>query len=282
MFNLKSLSFWKYALIILLFPVVVNFLLFQYKLPWVFGTSDNWLSFWGNYTGGLISAFVAYVIANSQIQKQLKLDLAKEKYHKTINQLPALVRLKLELEKFIRELTRVKQKREKFVERNGGIMKKPEGLGVLENFMEGAVSIEEIIITKKHYNIELADPDVFKYLEQVENVDLHVDLITSFNFYKEFSNALLFNIELALDREKKLFEGTAGIISETNLPDKFKFSQLYDERTDAFTKKKNGWTTFYEENTLEKFNDILNRVTTEIQTVKIMKESGDLTLNGNK
>ncbi|MGG4265786.1 hypothetical protein [Peribacillus simplex] len=280
MFNLKSKSFWKYALIILLFPVVVNFLLFQYKLPWVFGTSDNWLSFWGNYTGGLISAFVAYVIANSQIQKQLKLDLAKERYHKTINQLPALVRLKLELEKFIRELTRVKLEREKYIETNGGIRKKLEEYEEIEDFFEDSTGIEESKVIKKHYNIELANPEVFKYLEQVENVDLHVDLITSFNFYKEFSNALLYNAQLALDKENKLFE--RKIVSKADLPDKVKFNQLHDEMADAFTKKKNGWKTFYEENTLETFNSILSRLNSEIQTVKNLKESGDLTLNGNK
>ncbi|WP_230137702.1 hypothetical protein, partial [Peribacillus frigoritolerans] len=154
MFNLKSKTFWSYALIILIFPAVVNFLLFQSKLPWVFGTADNWLSFWGNYTGGLISAFVAYFIANSQIEKQRIIN----EHERTIAQLPFLMRIRIELDKYILELRRVNQERK-------------------------AIAITDKV--KADFHIQAERPDLRKYtillfkeenyslLEKIEDDDLH-------------------------------------------------------------------------------------------------------------
>ena len=278
MINLKSKSFWYTVVGVLITPVILNTTLFQFTTDITY--KGDWLSFWGNYSGGLISALVAYIVANSQITKQLNLDLARDKYYRTVNQLPALVRLKLELEKFIRELTRVKNEREKYLEIVGGIMGKPHEQS-LEEFFEVSNGIEEFKVTEKHYRIEFAEPEAFRYLEQVENVDLHVDLITAFNFYKEFSSALLFNIEIADSREHEILESLMSLGNVT--ADQREQRELLRQQTsNAYIQKKNGWITFYEDNILEKFNDILTRLDDEIKLVKDKKENGDTTLNGNK
>ena len=280
MVNFKSKAFWYAVAAFLIAPVILNFTIFGFRSHWTNGSGDQWFSFWGNYIGGILSALVAYIIAHSQIQKQLKLDLAKEKYNKTINQLPALVRLKLELDKFIRELTRVKQERESFIERNGGIMKKPDEHENVEDFFDDTTGIEESKVTEKYYNIELADPDIFKLLEQVENVDLHVDLIKAFSFYNEFSQALLFNHEIAYQREREIYRSIMGrdrVPTEINE----QLVSLSEQSSNVYAKKKNGWNSLYEEFTLERLKEILNRLESEIQIVKDMKENGDPTINGN-
>ncbi|MEC0273880.1 hypothetical protein [Peribacillus frigoritolerans] len=180
MFNLKSLSVWKYALIILLFPVVVNFLLFQYKLPWVFGTSDNWLSFWGNYTGGLISAFVAYFIANSQIEKQQIIN----EHERIIAQLPSLMRIRIELNKYILELRRVDQENVLVLTEN--VKAEPDG-----PFL-------------RKYTILLFKEENYSLLEKIEDDDLHIKLIKCFEFYDDFSKTI--SLDMYSNKEDKLYQ----------------------------------------------------------------------------
>jgi len=284
MFDFKSRSFWTYAIVILLFPVVVNFLLFQAKLPYVFGTEDNWLSFWGNYTGGLISAVVAYIVANSQIKKQLKLDLAKERYSRTVNQLPALVRIKIEIEKFIKELEKVKSLREKFIEDNGGIRKKRDNIdeefvGIIESKREG---IPEFEVIEKHYYMEIGESETFSYLEKIEDIDLHIDLITCFNFYKDFSDAMNYNMSLADKQREEVGEEVEKLL-ETREFTKIQLINeqkgiMYRETETYYVKKKNSWKSFYDDHMLDKFKDVLARVNNEIEIIKHIKESGEISL----
>ncbi|MGG3573253.1 hypothetical protein ABES80_12325 [Bacillus gobiensis] len=278
MFDFKRKSFWMYALIILLFPVFINFALFQKKFPLAYGNGDDWLSFWGNYSGGLISAFVAYIVANSQIQKQQKLDLEKEKFTRTINQLPALVRIKIELEKIIRELTKVKEERELFIEVKGGIRKDEDE--TFENFSNESTGVTEREVTDLSYIIELVNEENLKYIEQVENIDLHVNLITLFNFYIEFSNALLINVELTRERlEEIILDAMNKNMIATQLrEDYFSINQVLST---AYDKKKDGWKRLYEENMIKEFQNVLLLIKREIEEIKNMKENRDYSFNDN-
>ncbi|MGG3623129.1 hypothetical protein ABES25_06140 [Bacillus gobiensis] len=276
-------TFWKYALIILivsLFPVVINLALYQ-KI--FFGKGNDWLSFWGNYSGGLISAIVAYIVANSQIQKQQKLDLVKEKYARTINQLPALLRIKIELEKYIKELHNVKNEREGFIQRNGGIRKKAEEYDSPEEFFVAKVEgVPEYEINEKHYEMELPQSNCFTYLEKVENIYLHIDLITCFNFYSDFSKAMNYNIVLADKKWAEQDESIKGLISNGQFAKlrvlTEQMGSTYHETTVYYDKKKSCWETFYEEDMLSKFNEVFNRLDDEITNVKQIKETGDVSL----
>ncbi|GAB1769183.1 hypothetical protein [Priestia megaterium] len=291
--NLKSKTFWKYALIILCFPVLINLFLFQAKLPLVFGTEDNWLSFWGNYTGGLISAFVAYIIANSQIQKQLRIDLGKEKFYRTINQLPALIYLKIDLEQFIEELEKVKIEREKFI--NSLINKNNNYSSVWdeEEIEEEQLRTEDkkrysgdywtdipknIVDTEtsKPYLIKFVNGENFTHLKTLENTDLHIELITIFNFYRDFSIALDCNISSKENRYRVLQRKTMGrepdgsqIQEIINLDSEIaKYSRLRSE----------GWKAIYEENMLDRFQQGLVLLNQEIEKVKYTKENADPSL----
>ncbi|MCK2020773.1 hypothetical protein [Peribacillus frigoritolerans] len=232
MFNLKSLVFWKYALIILLFPVVVNFMLFQRQLPWVFGTADNWLSFWGNYTGGLISAFVAYFIANSQIEKQRIIN----QHEKTIAQLPSLMRIRIELNKYILELRRVNQERAVFV---------------LTEDIKGDFDIQAEGPFLSKYTILLFKEENYSLLEKIEDDDLHIKLISCFEFYDDFSK-------------------TISLDMYSNKDDNF-----YQMQT--ISKKQNVWERFYEESQLSIFEQVLDEVSKEIADIQKKKEKENTT-----
>ncbi|WP_163529280.1 hypothetical protein [Halobacillus ihumii] len=71
LFNFKDKSFWVVLGSILVFPIVFNYTFLQFSAWRVAGNENSWISFWGNYSGGLISAFVAYIVANSQVDKQV-------------------------------------------------------------------------------------------------------------------------------------------------------------------------------------------------------------------
>ncbi|MEC0273883.1 hypothetical protein [Peribacillus frigoritolerans] len=290
MFNLKSKTFWKYALIILLFPAVVNFLLFQYKLPWVFGTADNWLSFWGNYTGGLVSAFVAYVVAYSQIEKQqilansqIKKQQQIELHNRIIAQLPSLMRIRLELSNYSMELRKVKQEREAYVAVQGEILGKKIYFPKPEYSMP---SLEEKMEKYEHranlgrYTIDLFDKNNYILLEKIENDDLHLKLITCFNFYDDFSKAVTIDL---VPLEKKIEEHRPGPKTTTSL-DMNKVLQSSIARTelvDYISKKQIIWKKFFEESQLSIFEQVLDEVNKEIADIQKRKEKENSTILSN-
>ncbi|MBG9656581.1 hypothetical protein [Cytobacillus firmus] len=263
--------------------MILNLTLFQFTTPFTYGDGDDWLTFWGNYSGGLVSAIVAYIVANSQIQKQQKLDLAKEKYARTINQLPALVRIKIEIEKYIKELQSVKEEREAFLQRNGGIRQKSYEYSSPEEFIVSPdEGVPEFEITEKHYDMELPQLDSFVYLEKVEDINLQIDLITCFNFYRDFSEAMNYNMVLADKERNELNDSLKGMVADGQLS-KFQIIQekvglMYRETNIYYGRKKSGWKTFYEKDMLGKFMEVLNRLDDEITTVKQIKKTGDMSL----
>ncbi|MBU8729151.1 hypothetical protein KM915_03655 [Cytobacillus oceanisediminis] len=101
MINLKSKGIWFTDVAFLLAPVMLNFLVFYYRSERTNGSKDQWLSFLGNYTGGIISAFVAYISHNGTSKDSIS------------------------------ELTRVKQEHEESVESRGGIIKDLEEKGTV-------------------------------------------------------------------------------------------------------------------------------------------------------
>ncbi|MGE1163216.1 hypothetical protein ACQJ0Y_07905 [Peribacillus simplex] len=229
MFNLKSKTFWKYALIILIFPVVVNFLLFQRQLPWVYGTADNWLSFWGNYTGGLISAFVAYFIANSQIEKQRIIN----EHERTIAQLPSLLRLRIELDKYLWELIRVNQERHAFV-----ITEKLKA--DLDIQAEGDPDLRK-------YTILLFKEENYSLLEKIEDDDLHIKLISCFEFYDEFSKSI--SLDINSNKESNFYQ------------------------VQSISKKETVWRRLHDEDKINFFKSVIGEVYEEIGTIQEKKKT---------
>ncbi|MED1795003.1 hypothetical protein P4V54_20215 [Brevibacillus nitrificans] len=94
-------------------PIAINYVLFSWRAPGVVGDSNSWLGFLANYSGGILGGIIAYIVAKIQIDAQKIADKKKE----FSGQLPTLMKVKMELEKFKQALGNVKKEgltKEKF------------------------------------------------------------------------------------------------------------------------------------------------------------------------
>lgn len=88
-------------------PIALNYLLFSWSAPGVVGDSNSWLGFLANYSGGILGGIVAYIVAKIQIDAQKIADKKKE----YLGQLPTLVKVQIELDKFINAIEDVNMKK---------------------------------------------------------------------------------------------------------------------------------------------------------------------------
>lgn len=56
----------------ILFPIFLNFLLGIPAIPCVISNEEGWLSFWGSYSGALITGIISFVILYSTIKANIK------------------------------------------------------------------------------------------------------------------------------------------------------------------------------------------------------------------
>ena len=60
-------------LLLLIVPVLLNFVIGIVPAGWkVAGDTGNWVSFWGSYAGGCITAIISYVILKKTIDYNKK------------------------------------------------------------------------------------------------------------------------------------------------------------------------------------------------------------------
>lgn len=247
-----------------LVPVILNFTIFQFSTPFTF--KGDWLGFWANYSGALLGAAVAYFVANSQIEKQVKINQEEQKYNKVVNQLPALVRLKVENEKYIEELTRVEGQWIEILNAHNGIIKDPT-----ED--EDAQGIEKTHLLEAYYPMEPADLGVDQYIEKIDDIDLHIRLIKAFNFYRGFYEAVTFDFQSVWSRvgdyvQDNTEEAAASIPGE--IRDEIR---LVMNKTEIYSKKKETvWDDLHDNNWIKEFNELLQCINAEIETIKRLRE----------
>ena len=261
--GLLQIELLKYLPFIILFPIVINFMLFQAKLPFAYGDGDVWLGFWGNYSGGVLSAIVAYLVANSQIQKQAKLTELKDKRDRVIAQLPSLVRIKFELEDYIGQLERVS--REHLLETDKMKFQVSTSPLVGKELDEMKARAKGDLITRK-FKIELLDKGIYQLIEKVENDEIHIKLIELLKFYEDFTDAISFYISISF-RNMYTFDKDYSISPEA-LEEKQRKIEQSDEVARYIIKKRNFWKHFFEENMIEQFKEVLEKVNNEIEIVK--------------
>ncbi|WP_309089922.1 hypothetical protein [Domibacillus sp.] len=281
MIDWKSKNFWIAVGFALLIPILLNFTIFKFGAPWnlnTYGSRADWIAFFGNYLGGILSALVAYFIANSQVEKQLKINLEEKKFDRTINQLPALIRLRIELEKFVEESKKAKREWDGTLEAHNGIVKYPTD----DDYDPEAPGIEESYLLEATYPMELADSESFKFIEQVEDIDLHVRLIEAFNFYKEFSTALSYDVH---SEQSKYSDYTQDDTGTVQIPSDLREEiNLMIARTENASRKKiKMWRIFFEKDVegklkkLKEFESLLGELNDEIERVKTLKDTNKLT-----
>ncbi|MEI2361010.1 MULTISPECIES: hypothetical protein [Priestia] len=269
MINIKNKKFWFTTVAVLAAPAVLNFTIFQFSTPWTYGDGDEWLSFWGSYSGGLISAYVAYFIANSQIRKQAKIDEIKQKHARYISQLPALVRFQMELQRYIKDIKGVEEERNFYMSPtyyNEKIDKDED-----EETKEALIKVGAYC---KTYEIKTFNPDLFNIVEKIEDLNLQTQLISCFQFYEDFCSTIVMNIE-ALEEQKNKVDNEIQFYAEGldiyYLTTETKRMEIEINRLRS--NKISVWETFDDEKMLARFENVLLKVKEEIENVNRAKNA---------
>lgn len=87
-----------------------------------YGTVESWIGFLGSYIGGFIGGAIAALVASyiaklqvDQIQKQIDESKRSEKENWFLRQYPAVVKLQFEVEKIIKNYTKLEWKKIKIL-----------------------------------------------------------------------------------------------------------------------------------------------------------------------
>lgn len=273
-------------------PLVLNYILFTWRAPWVYGDGNVWLGFWGNYSGGFVGALVAMWIANRQASEQRKvlkqqiedqrtLDIEKEERVRAINQLPSLVKIQYELVGLEEQLWNVHadmqnkentSKEETIRNQNARVFKGE--YRYIETLKEKINNGTYKLTTKfmnDTYNMDNLKDEVYTYLEKIENVELHIQLIECLNFYRDFSLAVNYDLLKAQDEALDIIKSVTA--SEDKKKELMKqFMKLNKEKNLHHLNKQGGWKDFYEKGMLLQFRDVLANVKKEIEVVKEIQQ----------
>lgn len=97
-------KYWWGLLIILIIPILINYILLLPAITPIVGNDTVWLSFWGSYLGAIISAAVAFVILAIQYRQNQKENIANRqlqvntiKHQQELNQLHSLIKTSAKL-----------------------------------------------------------------------------------------------------------------------------------------------------------------------------------------
>lgn len=157
--------------IIILFPLILNYLVFAWHLPGTNGTLDAWISFFGNYSGGIIGGFVAYIVSRSQIRNLQE----TQNLTNLLAQHPVFVRLKIDIEKI-----------------NSSINQFYLAYNQIEQISSSEVNKEQIILGAQ--NLATLNEENWEKLELIQDVSLQVNLIQLKNDYIELNKVLSLNL----------------------------------------------------------------------------------------
>jgi hypothetical protein len=223
------------------------------------------LAFIGALLGGAITlAGVYYTIRGSfeALQQQIKEQIKNEEENRFINQLPALIKIRYELNKI----------KESF--QNAYTM-----YDALLNFTyNGEVTDEDEIKRRAlhaHYKVEPLDEENWKDIGLIEDVDFHISLIELKNFYSEIQKILSFNIEMAKAQRKAILSRSAQSALATGFSDPIanaEISQLELSIQEMTGNKEWAWKKLKEKDYVRITEDHLEIIDTIIESIKEFKE----------
>ncbi|MGP4069746.1 hypothetical protein [Halobacillus sp. B29] len=242
MFKKIDRRIWIALGLILIFPIIFNYTFLQFSVWGVVGDEDSWISFWGNYSGGLISALVAYIVAKTQVKKQYENEMSSKRYTEFISQLPSLIRTKIELEMCYQNLLEAAGYRDGFIQY---LMTVEYANEDLDDYADDI----EVDKNSQSLTLQQINANSFELINDFFNTDLSIQVVSFFNFYHRFVKALAYEDNFrARDMEDTYFMG-----------EKFRL-----------------WNKFDNGNVLDEVNKLIEDLNKEIQRVKIAKETGSI------
>ncbi|WP_163529281.1 hypothetical protein [Halobacillus ihumii] len=191
--------------------------------------------------------------------------------------MPSIVKLELEIEKYCEEVETVKQQREKFIEEKGGIRNTSEDFEDPEEFFEAKLEgVPFYEVNEKHYYMESPKENIEKYIDNIEDIELHIDVTDCFNFYQYFYDAVTYDMKFAdavrevknNDITRSLEQGDMEGLSLMS----HEIGKMYQETESYYGKKKKAWESLYENSMLFKLEETLEKVRKEKEKTRERKE----------
>ncbi|WP_406866886.1 hypothetical protein AB0764_10510 [Priestia megaterium] len=250
----------KIITVFLIFPFILNGVLFSWRAPWTNGAGNDWLGFWGNYSGAFVGALVALWIARKQINDQRKLESEK----RVLAQLPALVFLKYEMERMLKELEQALEDRNGYAKYDGKTGEK------FTNLTEDEKRANKYRAEDKIYNVKPTNTEGYTYITNIESIDLHVALIECFNFHKQFSETVSqsHSAKLAeIEYQKQLDRHHESPTEESAIL----FKQKFFRRFEVQAIKRDVWKRLEEEKQIDRFKDTYEELIRELDKIKKVK-----------
>lgn len=286
----KKYEVWFWSLILLIgFPWVLNLTIIHLNVPWGHvGGATDWLGFFSNYAGGVLGATVALIIAKSQAKEQRQQfereleitekkneeeakqlherEIEKETRQRKINQLPALVFLKYEAERMYNQLKQLEsQKAYKY-----GIVKRKKFDPAKETkILEDFLKIKRLLAPVNN--------ECYPYIALIEDIDLQIDLMECFNFYKKFANSLSHDPEESRRSKEGFLEEMVKLAESHDLSyeERMKrFEGTYQETSKEIwsdTEKLLFWEEFEEHKYVDRYEKIIKQIDKEIEETRKLK-----------
>lgn len=150
--------------LLILAPIVISQII---KLPFgdlTIGDENSWVGFFGGYIGAITGAIVAFIVAKYQVTVQNQKQIAHEEINSYLNQKPALLKIKYELEGMHKSILNILQR-------------------------ESAMQL------KTSYEMHETNEKFWSDIDQVQDTDTVVSLINISNTYKVVSEN--FSVDIA-------------------------------------------------------------------------------------
>ena len=199
----------KSKLIIILGVIILILLILAPRMVptvWTQGSTSDWILFYGSYLGAILGGLVAFAVARIQV-KALE---NQEKNRRIIQQLPALIQLKFEVEKA-----------KKFM----GDKKK-----LADN--KDRINLTGINLTMSTHHPNVINKELWYQMDKIEDAELMADIVRFRESYFELRDTLAIDIWLLESEIKEKIREIEGLGEESDPQSQKKKNQMIIELRD--------------------------------------------------
>lgn len=181
----------KHLIIIILIafaiPIIISQIIRLKFGVWTIGDENSWVSFFGSYLGGIVGGIVALYVARIQIIENQNNNIKNEEELRYINQLPAVVSIKYELEKINASI--------KYI------------LDAVDQDAKDENKNADELIKEMWFGCYKLNETNWSMANLIEDVDFHTNLIQIKNKYMDFREILVFDLQKASNDLQEIMFG---------------------------------------------------------------------------
>lgn len=263
-------------LLVFLVPILLNYILFSWKMPGLSGDLNNWMGFLSNYSGGIIGGFVALIITRVQIQAQKE----ESRINRKIMQIPYLTKTKLEMIKIKENLISIKRVADGSKEVGRDLSAPSE----ISKGLTGSLFLQSILSEGRYTPLQFLDrinQDILKELHFIDDIRFQTKIVETLNKFNSIFNTLLYDLQrkwIRLDEVDKMIESLKGkedkTISEIELLRKYhdEYSELLLQNNLYGNKKHRVWDELYQNDFyFDQIDDTLQEIEEKISQIEILQ-----------